>query len=314
MKTSTLITTFILSILSLSAYSQSAAFLNISSDARAAAMGETGYALPVSAFASSGNTAALSFSENKFAFGGTYINWQPDAAAITQMSFGGYVKLSKSVGIALGYKNNSHDKYPVYDNDGNSLGDYTPKENAFDLGASFLVSKKFSLGLTARYISSDIAEDKDGNGSADGFAVGIHAYYKLNDKANLSLGITNLGSKMDYGYNKTDLPSRLKLGGSYKYSLSDAHTLTCAAEFDYQLKPSDFSGVAGGAGVEYAGWNTLFLRAGYHLGQEEKTGPSYATVGAGLKFNFISCDFAYILASGDAVVKSSMFATLSILF
>ena len=281
---------------------QSAGFINTAPDARLVATGNTGYASAGTAFATHYNTAGIYFSDAQSRVAVSYINWQPDYQKSTWLNVGGFYQLNRKIGFALGVRHLSGDDIMRTDEQGNSLGNFTPKEYTIDLGMSYGLNEFLSLGANLRYIGSDLAGEK---GTA--FAVDLHAMYRQN-KLTAGLGITNLGSKIDYGYEKHELPARIKAGVAYCFVSTDKHSLSGNGELQYQIMPSEYSGIAGGLGAEYTFKRMLSVRAGYQFGDEEKTGPGYMTLGCGGKWKMLNLDLAYLIT--DSALKNTMFVSL----
>ncbi|MDL2231538.1 PorV/PorQ family protein [Porphyromonadaceae bacterium OttesenSCG-928-L07] len=286
-------------------YAQSVSFINTSSDARTVAMGDAGYAMPVTAFATHYNSAGVLFS-NRAAIGASYVMWQPDASDNSMVNLGGYCRFSDKFGMAAGVRHNTLSDIFRTDEQGNPLGNFTPTEYMIDLGIAYRVAKHLGIATTFRYIDSDLGASSSGSA----FAVDIDLMYKL-ERLSIGLGLSNLGSKIDYGYDKYELPARIKAGAMYQFSFSEKHHLTGSAELDYQLQPSDFSGINAGVGVEYAYKSLFALRGGYHIGDEDKTGPSYASLGCGVNYAGFSLDFAYLLGDSASAMKNTMLIALS---
>ena len=284
---------------------QSALFVNTAADARFAGMGNTGYSINSGAFATNYNSAGIVFSENKSSIGASYMIWQPDYNKSSLLNIGGFYNLGEKFGFAAGFKNNSLPEVQLTDVNGNLLNAFTPKEFLIDLGIAYKIIENLSASANFRYISSDMGGSKSGSA----VAIDINGFYRLNN-INLGLGITNLGSKIDYGSLKYNLPARIKGGISYMYSITETHSLLGSAEINYQLLPSDYSGIVGGVGIEYQFKKMIALRGGYNFGNEEKTTPNFITLGAGISFKGITFDAAYWLSGDESLVNNTMLFSL----
>ena len=75
------------------------------------------------------------------------------------------------------------------------------------------------------------------------------------------------------------------------------------------LCPSDAAGITGSTGVEYEFMQRFMLRGGYHYGDKDKGGYSYATTGAGVKFTGINIDFAYRFAGSGTHLNNTFLIT-----
>ena len=298
----------IITIVPLITFAQSVSFVNTPSDARSAAMGNATYALSGVAFVTHHNSASVFFSEYENSAGISYMSWQPDVAGCSQINIGAHFRTLKYLGMALGYKHNILPETQLYDENGNPLGNFTPKENAIDIGFAFRVSERFSISTDLRYIRSIMSTKNEGSA----VAFNLNTMYSANN-LNLAFGISNIGSKIDYGYNKYDLPATVKAGAVYSH-ISEKQRFTFSGEVDYLVSPSDYRGLIGGVGIEYMFNNTLAIRGGYHVSDKSKTGPSYASLGAGVNVNILSFNAAYWLAGSDNPANKSFLISLSINF
>lgn len=280
-------------------------FLNLPTNANSLSKGDATIGSNANSFSYFSNSSAVAFSENRFAAGFSYAQWQPDYTDNTIMNFGAYYKLSDRFSLTTGYENFSYNAdIFTYNDEGRKSDILSPKESSFGIGIAYKASENLSFGVNAKNISSDLSSE-----NASAFAVDLSASYKLN---NFQLGIaaTNLGGKIKYENTEYDLPSAVKVGGMYTYKLGE-NALSANLEGDYWLNDSSMSF---GLGGEFSYKDCLFIRAGYHLGDENKTIPSYGSVGAGAKYNWINIDFAYILAESDSPLKSGLNISLGITF
>lgn len=164
--------------------------------------------------------------------------------------------------------------------------------------------------------------------------------------------ISNIGTKMSYvkGGQSFFLPANIKLGAATTFMLDDYSQLTFGLDLNKLLAPTQpvrdgnrqivagknpdrsvpsgilgsFSDAPGGfseeikevsiaSGAEYWYNQQFALRAGYFYESPLKGDRRYFTLGAGLKYNIFTIDFAYLLANAQ---KSPLANTLrfSLLF
>jgi hypothetical protein len=215
--------------------------------------------------------------------------------------------------------------------DGVNGTNFNPREFSFDLTYSRKLTEELSLGLTGRYIHSNLtgAFNSGGVDARPGKSVaadiGIFYTKQLPGalSSNLSLGasISNIGAKITYSdnNNKDFLPTNLRLGGAYTTSLDSYNTLTFLLDFNKLLVPtidkdqsllrgmfSSFTDAPGGfseevheiatsMGVEYW-YNKVFAaRLGYFLEAYDKGNRKYLTMGAGFRRNTFGFDIAYLV-------------------
>ena len=202
------------------------------------------------------------------------------------------------------------------------LPDHTlkPKDMAIDVAYGYKLTDHLSIALTGRYIHSDMGGDA-GAGKADAFAADLGVYYRNNISAmsgaqwSVGLQASNFGSELDYdGLDSYSLPARIKAGGSAYLPFSEDHRLTVSANLAYRLLPSDFSTFEAGLGLDYNLYKYAFIRAGYHLGDEEKGMGNFATLGVGASVAGFRLDASYWLGAPDEDFKNILFLSLSYRF
>ena len=332
-------------------------FLRISPDARSGGMGETGIATAPDANSNFWNIAKTPFSANKAGIGATYTPWLKDLGLndVYLMSLAGYYKLDDMQALSASVRYFSLGNIQFTDANGSPLNTFRPREFAIDLGYSRKLSKKFSLGVALRYISSDLA-----GGNINGItykkgstvAGDLHLYHhgaKENGQGfNWGLTLSNLGGKISYSgdANQKDfIPANLGLGGAYTKVFDADNKLTFALDLNKLMVPtppsaSDSAGlvsyhnkgvvsswfssfgdapdgggeelreVTGSIGAEYTYKNQFSFRAGYFYENPDKGNRKYFTLGAGLKYNVVGINFAYILPSGSGVNRNPLSNTL----
>lgn len=288
-----------------------AMFLEITTDARSAALGGISSSVNGGAFGIFGNAAANIFSEAKFGAGFT-LSARSEFSEGSLYTGGVFLNIDDKNGVAIGFR--------YFDAPSVSLDSWRsidPRETAVDIAYARKIVGNLSLSLTGRYIDSYMG-GSSGLGSANTFGVDIGAYYESGLSAmdgakwNLGLQASNLGGKLEYGKNSSySLPGRVKLGGGAYLPFSENHAVTATANVAYRMLPSDFSTFEFGVGVEYNLYRYGFLRAGYHIGDESTGLGSFATVGAGVAVAGLRLDASYWLGAPDQDFKNIVFLSLS---
>ncbi|MEQ8242982.1 type IX secretion system outer membrane channel protein PorV [Fulvivirga sp.] len=231
-------------------------FLTITPDARAGGMGDAGVATSADANSVHWNPAKLVFVNNDVGFSLSYTPWL--GKIINDMSvnyLSGYYKFAKEQAVAVSMKYFDLGEIFFTDNDGNSTGDFNPREVAVDATYSRMLSQKLSVGITARYIHSNLtgnftssnptsgADAKPGNSVAADIAVFYSKDLLLSGtNSNLALGavISNIGSKLTYSdeNNRDFIPTNLRLGSAFTTNLDPYNKLTFALDLNKLLVPS----------------------------------------------------------------------------
>ena len=225
-------------------------FLRISPDARAGGMGDAGIATAPDQNSNFWNIAKTPFSTNKAGVGVSYTPWLNDLGLndVYLMSLAGYYKLDDMQALSASVRYFSLGNIQFTDALGNALNTFRPREFAVDLGYSRKLSKKFSLGIAVRYISSDLAGGTVGGVSyKKGTAVAgdLHLYHngaKENGQGfNWGLTLSNLGSKIAYTNDATQkdyIPANLGLGAAYTKVFDADNKLTLALDLNKLLVPT----------------------------------------------------------------------------
>ncbi len=311
-------------------------FLLITPDSRAAGMGDVGVATSPDANSAHWNSAKLAFIDKPYGVSGSYTPWL--GKIINDMSIfylSGFYKISREQTVAASMK--YFDLGEIQFNNGpgvnDFLGRFSPREFAFDVTYSRMLTENFSLGGALRYIHSNLTGAFSSGGidarPGNSVAVDVGVYYTkpmVSNNSTLSLGgtITNIGAKISYSdaNNKDFIPTNLRLGGAYKTALDAFNSITFAMDFNKLLVPSptqtskekgllsgifgSFTDASGGfseeikefavaSGVEYWYNDTFAGRMGYFFEAREKGNRKYLTLGVGAKIQKFGIDVAYLV-------------------
>ena len=229
-------------------------FLNITPDSRSGAMGDAGVALSPDANANFWNASKLAFIESTDEFSVSYSPWLRNLVSDMNLSYLGYshkVDDRNTVGASMRYFNLG--SIQLIDANQVDQGTYRPSELALDVSFARKFSDNFSLGLTARYIRSDLSNQAFSTGStqqtkaASAFAADVSLYYRKDVQqfgipAIFSFGtkISNLGSRLSYLDNGPQyfLPANLKIGAANTWKLDDLNEITLALDLNKLLVPT----------------------------------------------------------------------------
>ncbi|MEJ7645142.1 MAG: type IX secretion system outer membrane channel protein PorV [Chryseolinea sp.] len=224
-------------------------FLTISPDARHASLGDAGVATSPDANSSYWNAGKLAFIDKKY--GGTlsYTPWLGKIVNDMSISYlSGFYQIDKVQVISAAIKYFDLGDISFRDAGNNPLGDFSPREFAFDGTYSRMLSDNFSMGITGRYIYSNLTGAFSGTDAKPGnsVAVDVGAYYTKTfenvKESTLSLGaaVTNIGAKVTYtdNQNKDFLPTTLRLGGAYNLPLDINNSITFILDFSKLLVPT----------------------------------------------------------------------------
>lgn len=311
-------------------------FLTITPDSRAAGMGDAGVATSPDANSAYWNSAKLAFIDKSYGVSGSYTPWL--GKIINDMSIfylTGFYKITREQTIAASMK--YFDLGEIQFNNGPTINDFlgrfNPREFAFDVTYSRMLTEQFSIGGALRYVHSNLTGAFSSGGidarPGNSVAVDVGVYYTkpmVSSNSALSFGatITNIGAKISYSdsQNKDFIPTNLRLGGAYKTELDAFNSLTFALDVNKLLVPSptvnsqdkallsgifgSFSDADGGfseemrefsvsSGVEYWYNETFAGRLGYFLEAKDKGNRKYLTAGIGAKIQKFGIDVAYLV-------------------
>jgi Type IX secretion system protein PorV len=228
-------------------------FLAITPDARAAGFGDAGAATSPDANSAYWNAGKLAFIDKGYGVSLSYTPWL--AKIINDMKLvhlSGFYKISREQTVAASLKYFDLGKIDLRSNTNDPLGNYNPRELAFDVTYSQLLTDHFSIGGSLRYIYSNLTGALPGSPdgrSAHSVAADVGVFYTKpiqSRNATLSLGasISNIGAKVSYtDPNNADfIPTNLRLGGAYKTELNAINNLTFILDFNKLMVPTPVPG------------------------------------------------------------------------
>lgn len=225
-------------------------FLRISPDARAGGMGDLGIATTPDAASTFYNQSKIPFAKKDIGIEFTYTPWLKDLGLndVYLLAASGYKKLDENSAVTGSIRYFSLGNIQFTDFNGNQLGSGHPREMGLDLGYTRKLGQKLSIGLTGRYIYSNLASGYAASGSTyqagKTFAADVSMYYHgATDDAggwNFGLAATNLGGKIGYTNSATDkdyIPADLGLGTSYTWVFNEDNKLMVGLDVHKLLVP-----------------------------------------------------------------------------
>ncbi|QKG57583.1 type IX secretion system outer membrane channel protein PorV [Hymenobacter sp. BRD128] len=226
--------------------------LTLSPDARGAALGDAGVATSPDANGAFYNPGKLGFVDYKYAVSPSYSPWLRQITDDMSLSYlSGYGKVGErgAIGASLMYFSLGQIDY----RDGSNLpnGSFNPKEYAFTVSYGQKLGEAFGVGISARYVRSNLVGNYSGNDAQAGnsFAADLGLYYTKDATIgtgvyNLAFGaaITNIGNKMVYGdpTNASFLPTQLRLGTALTREIDTYNKITLVFDATKLLVPSPY--------------------------------------------------------------------------
>ncbi|WP_436514974.1 type IX secretion system outer membrane channel protein PorV [Ekhidna sp. To15] len=226
-------------------------FLNFAPDSRASAMGDVGVATSPDANSIHWNNAKLAFIDTDMGFAFSYSPWLGnivDDMSLNYLSF--YKKIDQNQAFGASFRYFDLGEIALYDEFANPNGVENPSELAFDGTYSRKLSERLSLGVTLRFIWSNLAgnitgapDAKAGTSVAVDFGVFYTKPFILSGKnSELSLGahLSNIGQKITYSAesNENFIPANFRLGSAFKTDLDQYNTITLAFDINKLMVPT----------------------------------------------------------------------------
>jgi len=226
-------------------------FLLIASDARAAAMGDMGVATSVDTYSQHWNPSKYAFSESKSGFGISYTPYL--SKLVNDISLGNityYNRLSDRGAFAVSFKYFSLGEIEIIQDEFSQALIEKPNELTMDVSYSLRLADKFSMGVSLRYLRSDLKiQAVDQNAiAASSYGVDISGYYQgdeevyneFNGKWRAGFIIQNLGPKIKYDDSGSEsfLPTMLRVGAGFDFLIDSYNKFSITAELSKLLVPT----------------------------------------------------------------------------
>ena len=230
-----------------------APFLLISPDSRGAAMGDLGVATSADANSIHWNASKLAFIEGDAGISLSAAPWLRQLVPDVWFYYmSGYKKIDKQSTVAMSLRYFTLGDIQFTDNNGNSNGNYEPKEFALDGAYARKLSDNLSLGIALRFIFSDLARGQVGTSGAEikagiAGAGDVSATYKNDMKIgerdfDYSIGgnISNIGNKITYTNeaNRDFIPVNLRLGTFWNTQIDEYNEIGFGVDFNKLLVPT----------------------------------------------------------------------------
>ncbi|PJJ47829.1 hypothetical protein CLV45_4967 [Hymenobacter chitinivorans DSM 11115] len=224
--------------------------LTLSPDARSAALGEAGVAISPDANASYHNAGKLGFVTSKYGVSPSYSPWLRNVTDDMGLAYlSGFGKIGQRSAISASLMYFDLGTISFRDEKNNPKGDFNPKEYAVSVSYGQKLSENFGVGITARYIRSNLTGETISGKPGNAAAVDLGAYYTKDlsigpSDYNLGLGatISNIGNKMTYTnpLQADFLPTTLKLGTAITRELDAYNKITLTVDASKLLVPTPY--------------------------------------------------------------------------
>lgn len=191
-----------------------------------------------------------------------------------------FLALGLPVGIGINYT--GINDIEIRTNPGEPLGKFTAHYFMASLSTATDITDELSVGITGKFLNEDIFTDY---ASGYGFDIGAKYLTPVNNLV-ASAVVRNIGSMSELRNEATRLPSEMRIGAAYLYSLENYDmSLLVATELNKYFDVDDYH-INTGAEITYK--KMLSLRAGYQAFYESKG----FTAGLGINYGNFSFDYA----------------------
>jgi len=226
-------------------------FLLIAPDARAGGMGDIGVATSPDANSQHWNASKYAFMSSQFSIGVTYTPWLRELTNdvfLGGFSFANRIDERSAWAASINYFNLG--EIDVTSEQGEFINYEKLNEFSLDGSYSLKLSESYSMGVTLRYIRSDLGiktSDTPLN-PINTFAVDVSGYFQ-SDETNYGgfngiwrggFNISNIGPKVSYSDDGDEnfIPTNLKIGGGFDFVLDNVNKVSVNLEFNKLLVPT----------------------------------------------------------------------------
>ena len=224
-------------------------FLQITPDSRSGALGDAGVALSPDANSIHSNPSKLAFIEEDMGISLSYSPWLRNLVPDINLSYLSFFKRidnRSTIGASLRYF--SLGKITFTNEQAQPIGDFNPNEFAIDFTYASKLSDNFSVGVTGRFINSNLTQGQAESNPGRAVSADVSAYYETdrfrlgdyNSKVRVGANVSNIGSKISYTETSDAdfLPINLRLGAGLTLDIDDYNQLTFLFDVNKLLVPT----------------------------------------------------------------------------
>lgn len=234
-------------------------FLLVPGDARASGMGDIGVATTPDAYSQQWNAAKYAFIKDGQGVGISYVPYLRKLANdinVGQINY--YNRLNERSAFAASLRYFNLGEIEARQNPMEQGMILKPNQLSLDLSYALRLSDQFSMGVTGRYIRSDLKlqtsfEDAK---AVNSFGVDISGYYQSEEisfddfdgRIRAGFNISNIGPKIKYSDAGVEsyIPTNLSLGGGFDFILDRDNTIGTYLEVNKLLVPTPHDSNADG--------------------------------------------------------------------
>lgn len=225
----------------------------IAPDARAAGMGDVGVATDADVNSQYWNPAKYPFAISRAGIALNYTPWLRQIVNDMDLAYlAGYYRIGEHSAVSASMRYFSlgevYTNYGQSDNSQSDAATIKPYEMSIDAAYSLMLSEKFSIAATLRWIYSDLTYNyTDDTSPGSAFAADLAAYYQnyinigsRECQLGIGMNISNIGSKITFGgsNNSEFIPTNLRLGASLMVPIDEYNRFTVAVDANKLLIPT----------------------------------------------------------------------------
>lgn len=228
-------------------------FLNFAPDSRHSGMGDVGVATSPDANSAHWNAGKLAFVKDDFGVSFSYSPWLGKLVNDMSLNYlAGQKKIDENSAWGFDLRYFNMGVINLTDNRGNEYGEFNPRD--FSIGGSYSrkLSQNLGLGISARFIHSNLSGNISSAGGAEaraGVSVGadIGLYYQKSTFVgsrdgvwSWGLAISNIGPKITYN-SAEDLdyiPTNLRLGTTYRINFNELNSIAFSLDLNKLMVPT----------------------------------------------------------------------------
>lgn len=226
-------------------------FVSFAPDSRGSAMGDAGVASSPDAYSSYWNSAKLAFVEKDLGVSLSYSPWLGKIVndmSLNYLTF--YKRIDRLQTFGASFRYFDLGDIALTGEDSQPLGIESPNELAFDGTYSRKLTETMSIGVSTRFIWSNIAGNQSGAVDAKAgtsVAVDIGYYFRkpivvsgTDSEISAGVSLSNFGQKVNYTdeSNEDFIPTTLRMGTAFKTNLDPYNSITLMVDLSKLMVPT----------------------------------------------------------------------------
>lgn len=219
----------------------------IAPDARGGGMGDVGAATDPDVNSQYWNPAKYPFCISRSGVALNYTPWLRSLVNDMDLAYlSGYYRIGDYSAVSASLRYFSLGEVMTSEKEGAMT--INPYEMSVDVAYSLMLSEKFSLAASVRWIYSDLTYDyTDDTSPGSAFAADIACYYnnyinigQRECQLGIGLNISNIGSKITFGGSEYSefIPTNMRLGAALMIPIDEFNRFTIAADANKLLVPT----------------------------------------------------------------------------